>query len=306
MSFGAKFLLNSSRLAVLLLAIQFKTDSALAAGAEPIELSQPDGSNLVLNAPAARIVSLSPHLAELVYAAGAGERLAATVEYSEFPPEAAALPRVGDAFRIDIERVHMLEPDLILAWASGNPDAAMARLDDLGFNVWRIEIREPGEIADMVEMIGRAAGTGQAASETAGEIRNKINAISSVGAGDGTISWFYQVAEQPLYTVNGEHLISRGLELCGGRNVFAGLATLAPQIGIEAVLTEDPRLLIGPDIKGQPDPLAHWRSWPRMRAVREDNFLLLDADAISRATPRFIDALVQACTMLDKLRTHKG
>ena len=285
-------------------AVAFLSSLPLALGAESgaVELPQPDGSVLRLDSPASRIVSLSPHLTELVYAAGAGDLLAATVEYSEYPRQAKDLPRVGDAFRIDIERVHLYSPDLILAWQSGNPAAAMAQLADLGFTVWRIEIRDPAEIADVIENIGIVAGTQARAMEVSSKIRIKIKALKDRYGDAQGIPYFYQVAEQPLYTVNGEHLISRALSLCGGRNVFAELTSLAPQVGLEAVLTQDPLLLIGPEIEGQPDPLAHWRSWPRLRAVRNENFLLLPADSVSRATPRFVDAMELACNMMDTLR----
>lgn len=288
--------------ALLVTSLPANAAHAANADTDAIELQQHDGSIVSLNSPASRIVSLSPHLTELVFAAGAGDRLAATVEYSEYPPEAIDLPRVGDAFRIDIEQVHLLSPDLVLAWQSGNPAAAIAQLDELGFNVWRIEIREPDQIADIIENIGKAAGTESVASAVAGNIRLKINALEAQHQSLGKIPYFYQVAAQPLYTVSGEHLISHGLSLCGGQNVFADLATLAPQVGLEAVLTADPQLLIGPDIDGQDDPLAHWHSWPRIEAVRDENYLLLPADAISRATPRFIDAIELACTMMDELR----
>lgn len=288
-----------SRIAFLiLLALLAIPNSSFA---EPIELPQADGGILLLETPATRIVSLSPNLTELVYAAGAGHLLLATVEYSDYPEAAKALPRVGDAFRIDIEQIHQFSPDLILAWQSGNPAAAVAQLGDLGFRVWNIEIREPHEIADIIEGIGAATGTG-AVTTVADEIRNRIASLKIRFESAETISYFYQIAAQPLYTVNGEHLISRGLSLCGGQNVFGDLLTLAPQVGLESVLNADPQLLIGPEIEGQPDPLEHWRSWPRVSAVNGDHFLLLHADSISRATPRFIDAIERACTMMETMR----
>lgn len=261
---------------------------------------------LELPRPATRLVTLSPHLAELVFAAGAGDHLAATVEYSNFPPEAAQLPRVGDAFRIDIERIHLLDPDLILGWQSGNPPAALQQLEELGFTVWTIEILRPIEIADTVESIGRASGTQAVATGVASDLRQRIDALRKNYSQSAAISYFYQVAAQPLYTVNGQHLISRGMALCAAENVFADLPGLAPQISLEAVLVANPLVLMAPEIEGQTDPLAQWQDWPRLQAVNQDNFILLPADAISRATPRFLDAVELACSMLDDLRQSQG
>lgn len=279
-----------------------------ATAAEPegaIVLPQAGGGELVLKSPARKLVTLSPHLTELVFAAGAGHLLAATVAHSDFPPEASELPRVGDAFRIDTERVHLLNPDLILGWQSGNPPGALSHLTGLGFPLWTVEIRRPGEIADVVELIGQATGTLEAARAAAGDLRRKIAALERRYAGRNSVGYFYQISDQPLYTVNGEHLISRGLALCGGENVFADLSGLAPQIGLEAVLLADPQLLIAPRIAGLSDPLEHWSAWPRLQAVRDENFLLLPADEISRATPRFLDSVELACAMMDDLRSGK-
>lgn len=275
----------------------------MATASGSIELPQADGSNLRIESPATRLIALSPHLTELVYAAGAGHLLAATVAYSEYPPEAVELPRVGDAFRVDTERIHLIAPDLILAWQSGNPAAALSQLTELGLSVWSIEIRQPDEIATTIEYIGKATGTSASATIAADNIRFKIKELRSSFAQAERVSYFYQVASQPLYTVNGGHLISRSLDLCGGHNVFAQLPTLAPQIGLEAVLLADPDVLIAPNIEGHPDPLEHWKSWPRIRAVSQENYILLPADEISRATPRFVDAVELACTMMDDLRT---
>ena len=120
--------------------------------------------------------------------------------------------------------------------------------------------------------------------------------------GQRPLRYFYQVAERPLFTIDEQHLISRALALCGGRNVFDDLEGPAVQVGEEAVVARDPQVLIAPRVDGQPDPLAAWSRWPRMRAVQSDAMLYLPADAISRATPRMLDAVEIACTLFDTLR----
>lgn len=266
------------------------------AGAQEIRLQQADGSELLLAAPAQRIVTLSPHLAEGLYAAGAGDRLQATVEYSEYPPEAASVPRIGDAFRLDIERIMALRPDLVIAWDSGNPRAAVNQLRTLGLVVWSVEIREPAAIADFIADAGRAAGT--AADAVAQRLRRRLADLARRYESAPPVSYFYQVDEKPLFTISGDHLISRGLALCGGVNVFAAEPGLAFQVSRESVVLADPAALIAPGVDGAPDPLGRWRDWPGMQAVREGALFLLPADEISRATPRFVDSIEQACKLL--------
>lgn len=275
-----------------------------AAHAEPILLQQSFGGTLQLEQPARRVITLSPHLTELVFDAGAGETIVATVEYSNWPPQAEDIPRVGDAFRIDAERVQLLKPDLVIGWETGNPGSALAGLADLGLKVWSLEIRTPGEIAETLEAVGRALGTAETAEVAASKVRRQLEQLSTNYANRPAVRYFYQISAQPLYTVNGEHLISQGLALCGGENVFAALSGLAPQIGQEAVLLADPDALLAPDIPGADDPFAQWRSWARMKAVRQQKFLKLPADAISRATPRFLDAVKLACSRLDEIRAN--
>ena len=267
-----------------------------------VSLPQADGSTLELNAPAKRLVTLSPHLAELVFAAGAGRHLVATVDYSEYPEAAAAIPRVGDAFRIDVERVLSLKPDLVIAWDTGNPRQATDQLKALGIPVWRVEIRELAEIADIIEAIGLASAEQAPAGIEAGNFRRRLEALSRRYDSRQTLDFFYQVDARPLFTINGEHLISKSLSLCGGRNIFHDQPGLAFNVAHESVIVADPEALIAPFLDNEADPLAAWHEWPGMQAVRQDALFLLPADKISRATPRLLDALELACSLLDELR----
>ena len=99
-------------------------------------------------------------------------------------------------------------------------------------------------------------------------------------------------------------LISKGLSRCGGHNVFDTEPGLAFQVGYESVIVADPVALFAPFLEGKPDPLAAWRNWPAMQAVRADALFLLPADPISRATPRFVDSLDLVCNLLHSLREH--
>lgn len=246
-------------------------------------------------------MTLSPHLAEGLFAAGAGERLVATVEYSEYPEPAARLPRIGDAFRLDIERIVALETDLVIAWDSGNPAAAVRQLRSLGVAVWSVEIRDPYGIPAFIEDAGRAGGSAETAAEVAAQLRFRLDALQRDYRDAPKVRYFYQVDQRPLFTINGEHLISRGLALCGAHNVFADEPGLAFQVGREAVLLADPDVLLAPGVEGEPDPLEAWRAWPGMTAVRSDALHLLPADEVSRATPRFIASLDRACKLLHGL-----
>jgi len=263
-----------------------------------VELLQADGTTLVLPQVAQSIITLAPNLTELVYAAGSGDRLIATVEYSNYPEAAALLPRVGDAFRLDLEQILTLKPDLVIAWSSGNPQAALARLKSLGFATWSIEIREPADIALVLEQIGDATGNPGPARQAAARTRSKLTQIQQQFAHAPAVSYFFQIASSPLYTINGQHLGSRGFALCGGTNIFQDAAMLAPQVSYEAVIAANPEVLFASASAEEENSLSRWLDWPRMQAVRHGALFTLPADEISRATPRMLDALATGCSLL--------
>jgi iron complex transport system substrate-binding protein len=272
--------------------------------AKEIELPQADGSVLTLPRPAERLVTLAPHLAELVFAAGAGDLLVGSVSHSDHPPAVQDLPRVGDAFRIDLERMLALAPDLVIAWDSGNPGPALQAIENLGLPVWRTEVRELEQMSDLLLELGRATGRTATAGAAEQALRGRIGELRERHGGAGPVRYFYQVAERPLYTLNGRHLVSRALALCGGSNVFENLGSLAAQVSREAVLEADPDLMLAGRAPGESGagPLEAWRAWPRLRAVRSGELHYVDADRMNRATPRMLDSVEHVCDLFDRWR----
>jgi len=275
------------------------------ASSAEITLSQANGETLTLPEPADRIITLAPNLAELIFAAGAGEHLKAVVEYSNFPARVAQIPRVGDAFRIDLERIIQLGPDLVIAWSSGNPQTALQKLEQLGIKVWQVEITRPEEIADIVESMSRAAGTQLKGEAMARQLRDQLADLEQRNAGKAPLDYFYQIAPRPLYTINAQHIISHSLAVCAGRNVFSDLPTLAPQISRESVIMANPQVMIAPKTPDDPAALLTWQDWPQLQAVKNGNMLYLPADEISQATPRLLDSIDLACKLLDEVRNKQ-
>jgi iron complex transport system substrate-binding protein len=250
---------------------------------------------------ARRIVTFAPHLTELVYTAGAGEHLVGTDSYSDYPPQANNLPRVGDAFQVDYERVLALRPDLVLVWSTGMPEPVIARLVDLGLRVERVSISRLEDIATALRRIGALAGTAPQAERAARKFLDEVRKLGVAGAGREPLTVFYQISEAPLYTVSGKHVISEMIELCGGRNVFAELEQLAPPVGLEAVIERDPQVIITAD-GAQGDPLSVWRRWPDVAAVRAGNLYTVSADRVARSTTRIVEGARQICAAIDSAR----
>lgn len=278
-----------------------------APGLASVSVTDSLGNEITLQQPPARIVSLAPHITELVFAAGAGDLLVGVSEYSDYPAAAQNLPRVGDGFRVDLEQVAALEPDVVIAWASGNPRTAVAQLRRLGIPVMVLETRELKDIATQIELIGQLAGREEQADETATDFREQLAVLRARYAGRTPVRVFYQVDDRPLFTVNGRHSISEVIELCGGENIFAELDTLAPNVSHEAVLQRDPQAIIGSGAEHDEDAIAsmmRWLAWKDLAAARYTNLFLVEGDFISRATPRILIGAREICKDLDEARAN--
>lgn len=261
------------------------------------------GREVRLAQPAQRIVSLAPHATELLFSAGAGDRIVGVVDYSDFPPAAKQLPRVGAYNAVDMERILALRPDLVVAWASGNPPALIEQLRELGLTVFLSEPRELEDVAGNLERLGRLAGTQATARAAAEAFRQRLAHLRARYSGRVPVSVFYQIWFRPLMTVNGEHLISKVIRLCGGRNVFAGLPVLVPKLEMEAVLAADPQAIVaGVREPGDTSWQQDWQRWRSLRAVREGHLISLPADLLQRHTVRILDGAEQLCAALDEVR----
>jgi iron complex transport system substrate-binding protein len=258
-----------------------------------------------LRAPPARLIALSPHLAELVFAAGAGAQLAAVVSYSDYPQAATTLPTVGDAARIDLERVISLKPDLILSWRSGNPAAEVERLERRGFAVFVTEPRTLADIPRILRTIGVLAGTQAAAEVAAIHVESELARLRARYMKREPVRVFYEIWHYPLLTINNEHLINDIIELCGGVNVFAAAPVLTPSVSLEAVVAARPQVVLGGSSASTPQELkAQWER-TRVRAFRDLPVLHVPPDLIQRQTPRVVEGARQVCEHLEQVRVNQ-
>lgn len=292
-------------LSLLLLVISTALASVASAG--PIELVDDIGTRIALASPARRIVSLAPHVTELLFAAGAGERVVGAVEYSDHPARARELPRIGRYSALDLEAIAALRPDLAVAWMSGNRDVHLERLRALGIPVFVSEARSLEDVARSLEQIGRLAGTERTAASAAAAFRERRDALAAKYGSEPTVRMFYEIWNAPLMTINGEHLISAIMRLCGGRNVFADLEPLAPNINEEAVIALDPEVIVASGMdEARPQWLDDWRRWRSLTAVSRGNLFFIPPDLMQRHTPRALDGAAQLCEQLALARTRRA
>ncbi len=272
-----------------------------------VDLTDDAGHRLHLERPAQRIVSLAPHVTELLFAAGAGSKVVGVVQHSDYPPEATRLPQVGSHTRVDLEAVAALKPDLVIAWKSGNRDAQLDRFNALGIPVYVNEPRSLEAVAQSLEQFGRLAGTEAAANAAAAGFRQRQSALAARYRERPPVRLFYQIWNSPLMTINDEQVISDAIRLCGGVNVFGGLKQLAPRISTEAVLAANPEAIIASGMAdSRPEWLEQWKRWPTLAANAGGNLFFIPPDLIQRHTPRLLDGAERLCGQLEEVRAKRG
>jgi iron complex transport system substrate-binding protein len=275
----------------------------LPAGAGPLRLRDDEGHELLLAQPARRIVSVAPHLTELLFAAGAGESLVGVDAWSDYPAAARRLPRIGDSAQLDLERIEALQPDVVVVWAGGTAARQLQRLQALKLPLYYSRLQRLEDVAATLRRLGALAGTAGVADAAARRYEDELQALRERYAGRRELRVFYQIWKQPLLTVNGRHFISQALQLCGARNVFAELGPLTPTVSEEAVVRADPDVIAASrQDSGGPDPLARWRALQGLRATRRKALLLLDADTLHRPTDRLLQGAAALCRELDAVR----
>ena len=255
-------------------------------------------------AAAIRIVSLAPNLTELAFTAGAGKLVVGTVEYSDYPQAARAIPRIGDAFRIDYERVLALQPDVVLAWEPGTPQPVVERLRSLQVRVQIVRTRSLADIAAGLRQIGELAGTQAVAERQAADFEQHIEGLRQQFAHRTNLTVFLQINDRPLYTINGQQIMSEVIALCGGRNVFADLNDLAPQVSVEAVIAADPDVIVATG-DARAEGLDLWRHLTYMHAVRDGNLYSVLPDDLARSTTRLAAGARSLCLTLETARQKR-
>lgn len=295
----------NKQIATLMGAIALNTIYAASANAAITVID--DGANSVtLQQPARRIIAMAPHVTELLFAAGGGERIVAAVNYSDYPEAAKSIPRIGSVRQIDMERLVAFKPDLIVVWLHGGSERQIEQIRTLGIPMFHSEPRKLNDIANSLTRLGKLMGTEATANAAAAQLLARLTALSARYANRQPVRMFYQVWDKPLYTLNGGHIVSDAIRLCGGQNIFAHMKITAPIVNIEAVLQEDPEAIFSTGERSADDGGVNvWKPFANMTAVRRNNLFRLDGNLLNRAGPRMIAGTEALCEKLELARQRR-
>lgn len=291
----------------MMLRIVFLLTLAFVSLQTKAEISVIDDSKRVvrLEKPAKRIISLAPHVTELIFAAGAGKALVGVSEYSDYPEEAKKIASIGSIFALDLERILALKPDLVIIWGSGNAKLLANKLRDNKLTVFENEPHNFDDIANAIEKIAILAGTEKVGMSNAQQFRQRLQNLSAtyqLSEKQKPISVFHQMVKSPLMTVNRDHFISKMIQLCGGRNVFADLNDISATITVEALMNANPEFIFSSG-KDNSKLLTDWSSFPNLIAVKKQNLYSIPGDWLHRAGPRVLDATEMLCKKIQEARS---
>ncbi|MCS6152108.1 cobalamin-binding protein [Shewanella baltica] len=255
----------------------------------------------VLANPAKRIIALSPHAVEMLYAIGAGDAIVAATDYADYPEAAKNIPRIGGYYGIQMERVMELNPDLIVVWDTGNKAEDINQLRTLGFNLYGSDPKTLEGVAKELEELGRLTGHVEEASKAAAAYRAELIRLRTDNASKSEPKVFYQLWSTPLMTVSKNSWIQQIISVCHGQNVFYDAASDYPQVSLENVLLTLPEVILQSEEEGNVKGVD-WRQWPEIPAVKNQHIYQLNADLLHRATPRALLGVQALCDALDKAR----
>lgn len=258
--------------------------------------SEDDVGNLIeLEVPPERIVSLAPHLTEMLFSIGVGDRIVATVLHSDFPEEAAAIPVLGDAFSIGVESVVAIDPDLILAWTTGGNQRALKQLSELGYPIFFGESERLEDIGVTVERIAALVGQSERGEKLRRSFDQELNRLRAEGRTQPSRSVFFQISDSRLFTVNRKHLIGQAIELCNGDNIFAETPVMVPMVSLENMVALNPEVIIVSN--PQPNLVSSWSDeWRRLGW--SDRIRAIDASLITRPSLRMLEGIREMCNLL--------
>ncbi|MCC6072601.1 cobalamin-binding protein [Massilia sp. GCM10020059] len=289
-------------LKIILLAFTACASAANAA----VSVVDDAGNRVTLQQPARRIISMSPHVTELLFAAGGGSRIVGAMNFSDYPEAAKRIPLIGSNSQIDMERAVALKPDLLIVWQSGNTARQLEQIRQLGVPVFFSEPRKLDDVATSLTRFGQLLGTEAAARQAAAAYRAQVTALGARHGKRPTVRVFYQIWDKPVYTLSGDHMVSDAIRLCGGENIFASLKVKAPSVSIEAVLQADPEVIVGDEQHGPDDAgITIWKPYKTMTAVARGNLFTLNSELLTRSGPRLPQGVAQLCERLETARQRR-
>ena len=287
----------------LFLTLSVLLGSIGSAQAAPVCVTDDTGRSVCPETSIERVISLSPGSTELIFAAGGGSRVVGVDEHSDYPAEVASIDRIGGYPNISVESIAALKPDLIVAWAGGNSPQLTAMLESLGIPLFYINPQSFSDVASAIRRLGVVFDAEALANQSADNVEQRYRAIVAQYENKKPVTVFYEVWNNPLMSINSNHIIHQVIDVCGGKNIYADAWTQVPRVSIESLIAANPEVISSSTfIKDGKTIEERWSQWHNISAVKNNAYISVSGDLISRPTPRALDAAQEFCEQLDVIR----
>lgn len=271
-----------------------------------VEVVDDNGDKLKLADTAQRIISLSPNTTEILFHIGAGEKIVGADEYSNYPKQANDILRVNNHAAVNYELILSLKPDVVIAWQSGNGEKIISRIRELGIPVFVVETGNLQDIPYLYRRLGQLSGYEKQSNIQAEKFSSRLNQLRKTFSSREEIRLFYQIWNEPLMTLNGDHMVTDIIELCGGVNIFSDAAALVPYVNVESVLAADPQVIItGGKSKSDLLDSGFWDKWSSLSAVKNQHLYAIPSDLLQRHSDRILEGTGLMCEYIDLVRSTK-
>ncbi len=267
-----------------------------------IQVIDDDKQMINLSKKAQRIISLSPSITEMLFAAGAGKYIVGIVSYSDYPEQAKEITSVGSYNSLDIEKIISLAPELIIAWKSGNPEKQIKKLKSLGYPVFLSEALNFEDIRNNILKYGILSGNEKQAQQQSQLFINGISELQKNYKDKSKVRVFVQIWNRPVMTVGSKHIISQVIQLCGGQNIFKDFKlTITPDI--ETIIQRKPELILATGMANTSVKwLKRWENWTIIPAVKNQHLYPTNPDLLVRHSPRLLQGARHVCSLIDNVR----
>jgi ABC-type Fe3+-hydroxamate transport system substrate-binding protein len=248
------------------------------------------GRDVVLPRRIDRAISLAPSLTEMIFAAGAGDRLVGVTTYCNYPARTAEIGKVGDTQSPNIERIIALRPQVVFVSTASQLEAFTATLDARNIAVFVIDSANVDDVIADLSRFGEMFGTGETASDAADSLRGRLVAVGEKIRGREPVRVFVQISNDPLFTIGRDSFLTEAVRRAGGASVTSDVPSGYPKLSKETALALDPEVIILSDSEDNRAPNDVFAS---SRAVKNGRVVRVNADIISRPGPRLVDAIEQ-------------
>ncbi len=271
-----------------------------------ITMTDDAGKSQSLSQRPTRIVSLSPGATELLFAAGAGDRVVGTVIGADAPEAAKKIERLGDANALKYERLKALKPDVIVIWRDMTHELVLESLQKLRLPIYQVSLRSFDDMPRSIRRLGQLAGTQSVAEAAARQVEARIAVLPKRPAGKiaaNIPSVFFMMWDVPLYTVGSRHLMNDAISRCGARNIFDDIDFPAPIVEFEEIKKRNPDVILmgAPPITSR-DWRERWSQFPAVSAVAARQMSHFIDIRLTRMGPTAIDAVPALCEQLQPMR----